>query len=237
MMARSMQNAPQIGRIQWCKTQRPPLLYSAGRCQVRSSQPNHARPAVKAQRLQAIPLFGRGHSFAPACIKPVLPRTGDVKDGAATAKGGVSLTAPRTAACWMPLGPRKVFDAARRALLLFGMGTAALPVWDEEDETERSEGRPYRCSAAGTNCGAISLHPSSREGHLPPDGGNSFWRFSACASPAAQSRRCSLVLRPAELRAVNPDTVHDHGKPARQRHDGTLQPAVPGNVHGPGFEP
>ena len=46
----------------------------------------------------------------------------------------------------MPLGPRKFFDAARRALLLFGMDTEALPVWDEEDEAEQSEGRPYRCS-------------------------------------------------------------------------------------------
>ena len=76
----------------------------------------------------------------------MLPRIGVVKDGAATAKGGVSLTAPGTVACWMPLGPRKFFDAARRALLLFGMGTEALPVWDEEDEAEPSEGRPYRCS-------------------------------------------------------------------------------------------
>ena len=46
----------------------------------------------------------------------------------------------------MTLGPRKFFDAARRALLLFGMDTAALPVWDEEDEAEQSGGRPYRCS-------------------------------------------------------------------------------------------
>ena len=59
---------------------------------------------------------------------------------------GLNLTAASTAACWMPLGPRKGFDAARRALLLFGMGTQALPGWDEEDEAERSKGRPRRCS-------------------------------------------------------------------------------------------
>ena len=52
----------------------------------------HARPAP-------IPLFGRGHSFAPGLHKPVLPRAGGVKDGAATAKGGLSLTAPSTVAC------------------------------------------------------------------------------------------------------------------------------------------
>ena len=43
-------------------------------------------------------------------------------------------------------GTAKFFDAARGALLLFGMDTVALPGWDEEDEAEQSEGRAYRCS-------------------------------------------------------------------------------------------
>ena len=42
---------------------------------------------------------------------------------------------------------------------------------------------------------------------------------------------------PAELGAVNPDAVHDHGQPARQRHDRLLHPAVPGDLHRPGLEP
>jgi hypothetical protein len=120
------------------------------------------------------------------CAKPVLPRAGDVKDGAATAKGGLSLTAPSTVACWMPLGPRKFFDAARGALLLFGMDTAALPGWDEEDEVEPSGGRPYRCSTAGASKRTISLHPSSREGHLPPEAAET----SPCVSVSIQARRC-----------------------------------------------
>ena len=116
------------------------------RCQARPSQPQLCSPYSKAGGHQPFLCSAVVIPSSRPCTKPVLPRTGVVKDGAATAKGGLSLTAPSTVACWMPLGPRKFFDAARRALLLFGMDTAALPVWDEEDEAEQSEGRPYRCS-------------------------------------------------------------------------------------------
>src|ERR1700730_6925541 len=132
-------------------------------------------------------------------------------------------------------GTVEVFDAARRALLLFGMGTAALPVWDEEDEAERSEGRPYRCSY-GRHKQRSDLTSS-----FVPRGTPSARRrkpvFASQCLVAVPSGRGSLLLRPAELRAVNPDAVHDDRKPARQRHDCPLQPAVPGDLHGPGFEP
>src|SRR5437879_13180059 len=42
---------------------------------------------------------------------------------------------------------------------------------------------------------------------------------------------------PAELGAVNPDAVHDHGQPARQGHERLFHPAAPGDLHGPGLEP
>src|SRR3974377_323564 len=42
---------------------------------------------------------------------------------------------------------------------------------------------------------------------------------------------------PAELGAVNPDAMHDHGQATRQRHDRLLHPAVPGNLHRPSLEP
>lgn len=174
------------------------------------------------------------------CTKPVLPRAGGVKDGAATARGGLSLTAPSTVACWMPLGPRKFFDAARGALLLFGMDTEALPVWDEEDEAELSEGRPCR-SSYGRHKLRIDLASSfvPRGTPLPPEAAETGPCVSASiyTSLAKPSGRCSLLPRPAELRAINPDAVHDHGKPARQRHDCPLQPSVLGNLHGPGLEP
>jgi hypothetical protein len=36
---------------------------------------------------------------------------------------------------------------------------------------------------------------------------------------------------PPELGAVDPDPVHDHGQPARQRHDRLFHPAVLGDLH------
>ena len=41
----------------------------------------------------------------------------------------------------------------------------------------------------------------------------------------------------SELGAVNPDTVHDHGQPTRQRHDRLFHPAMLGDLHRPGLEP
>jgi len=63
--------------------------------------------------------------------------------------------------------------------------TAALPVWDEEDEAEQSEGVLTVAHTTGTSSGAISLHPSSREGHLPPEAAET----SLCFSVSIQAWR------------------------------------------------
>jgi len=138
----------------------------------------------------------------------------------------------------MTLGPRKFYDAARRALLLFGMDTKALPGWDEEDEAERSEGRPYRCSY-GRHKQRSDLTSSFVPRGTPSarGNGNQSLRLSVYASLAVLSGQGPFLFRPSELCAINPDTVHDDGKPARQRHDCPLQPAVLGDLHGPGLEP
>src|SRR6267154_2235883 len=82
---------------------------------------------------------------------------------------------------------------------------------------------------------ANSPHPSSREGLLS----TAWWNFEF--SPIAFG-----YLRPSCYRglsgapdfcAVNPNAVHDHGQPARQRHDSLLHSAVPGDLHRPSFEP
>jgi hypothetical protein len=52
---------------------------------------------------------------------------------------------------------------------------------------------------------------------------------------ARLSCRCDFP-GPAELGAVNPYAVHDHGQPARQRHDRLFHPAVPGDLHRPGLD-
>src|SRR5262249_47251997 len=43
---------------------------------------------------------------------------------------------------------------------------------------------------------------------------------------------CSLP-GPAELCAVNPDTMQDHGQPSRQRDNRSFHPAPSGNLHRP----
>src|ERR1700749_3222678 len=42
---------------------------------------------------------------------------------------------------------------------------------------------------------------------------------------------CCGFPGPAELGAVNPDAVHDHGQPACQGDDCLFHPAAPGNLH------
>ena len=61
--------------------------------------------------------------------------------------------------------------------------------------------------------------------------------FSPIGFDLALSCGRSLLLGPAELGAVNPDAVHDHSQPARQRHDRLFYAAAPGDLHRPGLEP
>ena len=49
-------------------------------------------------------------------------------------------------------------------------------------------------------------------------------------NPARFSCCCRVLFPgPAELSAVNPYAVHDHGQSARQGHDRLLHPAAPGD--------
>ena len=104
-----------------------------------------------------------------------------------------------------------------------------------EDEVEQSMGRPCR-QRNGRSKRTYELTSS-----IVPRG-TSFhrWVELKCSpiviDPARFSCRCDLS-GPAELGAVNPYAVHDHGQPARQRHDRLLHPAVPGDLHRPGLEP
>src|SRR5215831_7170981 len=88
---------------------------------------------------------------------------------------------------------------------------------------------------AGPSGQTISPHPSSREGHHSTvgwiSGSSPIW-----FDPAQLSSHCDFPS-PPELGAVNPDAMHDHGQPTRQRHDRLLPPAMPGDLHRPGLEP
>ena len=104
-----------------------------------------------------------------------------------------------------------------------------------EDEAEQSIGRPYRQTIGR------SKRPDELTSSIVPRG-TSFHRWvelefpPIAFDPARPSCRCDLP-GPAELGAVNPDAVHDHGQPTRQRHDRLLHPAVPGDLHRPSLEP
>src|SRR3974390_1981678 len=104
-----------------------------------------------------------------------------------------------------------------------------------EDEGEQSLGRPCRLSdgrSKRTYELTSSIVPRGTSFHRSVELGCSpividlEW-FSCC---------CDLP-RPAELGAVDPDAMHDHGQPARQSHGGLLYSAVPGDLHRPGLEP
>jgi hypothetical protein len=56
-------------------------------------------------------------------------------------------------------------DAAHGLVLLFGIGTKALPSWDSRTGWNNLFRRPCRQSTAGPSGHANSPHPSSREGH------------------------------------------------------------------------
>jgi hypothetical protein len=106
-----------------------------------------------------------------------------------------------------------------------------------EDEVEQSFGRPCR-QANGRSKRTCDLTSSivprgtsfhrSVELDCPPIGFDPA-RFSCCWR--------GLFPGPAELSAVNPYAVHDHGQPACQRHDGLFHSAAPGDLHRPGLEP
>jgi hypothetical protein len=105
-----------------------------------------------------------------------------------------------------------------------------------EDEAEQSIGRPYHQSDGG------SKRPNELTSSIVPRGTSCHRLVELEYSPIAfdskwLSCRCCFFPGPAELGAINPYAVHDYGQPARQRHNRLLHPAVPGDLHGPGFEP
>src|SRR5450759_3978402 len=105
-----------------------------------------------------------------------------------------------------------------------------------EGEVEQSIGR--RCRQTNGR----SKRPNELTSSIVPRG-TSFhrWVELECSpiafDPELLSCRGYFFPGPAELGAVNPYAVHDHGQPACQRHDRLFHPAVPGDLHRPGLEP
>ena len=125
-------------------------------------------------------------------------------------------------------------DVAHGLVLLFGIGTKALPGWDSKTRWNNLKG------GLAMNDGRSKRTYDLTSSVVPR--GTSFHRlveleFPPIAfDPAPLSCRCDLP-GPAELGAVNPYAVHDHGQSTRQGHNRLFQPAVPGDLHRPGLEP
>src|SRR5471030_3554712 len=105
-----------------------------------------------------------------------------------------------------------------------------------EDEVEQSLARPYR------QIDDRSKRTCELTSSIVPRGTSFHRTVELECSPIAfdpelLSCRCCLFPGPAELGAVNPYAVHNHGQPARQGHDRLFHPAAPGDLHGPSLEP
>ena len=95
--------------------------------------------------------------------------------------GGISSSLPDVRFSNRPLGSSAfrpsttaVFDVARGLVLLFGIGTKALPSGDSKTRWNNLTGGLAVRLMVGPSGHAISPHPSSREGIIPPLGGSSF---------------------------------------------------------------
>src|SRR5664280_1717975 len=128
-------------------------------------------------------------------------------------------------------------DVAHGLVLLFGIGTRGPSTMGFENEAEQSNGRPYRQiddRSKRTNELTSSIVPRGTSFHRSVELG-----FSPIACDPVRFSCCcrGLFPGPAELGAVHPYAVHDHGQSARQGHDRLLHPAAPGDLHRPGLEP
>ena len=89
-------------------------------------------------------------------------------------------------------------DVARGLVLLFGIGTGALPLWDSKTRRNNLMGGLAINRAAGPSRHANSPHPSSREGHLSAPRWISSFLLSG--KPKA-ARGNSIVAQVAKQRA------------------------------------
>src|SRR5258708_19824755 len=89
-------------------------------------------------------------------------------------------------------------DVARGLVLLFGIGTKALPSWDSRTGWNNLSGGLTVNRTAEPSRHANSPHPSSREGHLPTARWNSSFLLSGLilnGFHAAATAACSRVHR------------------------------------------
>jgi hypothetical protein len=88
-------------------------------------------------------------------------------------------------------------DVARRLVLLFGIGTRALPSWDSKTRRNNLWGGLAVLQTVGPSGHTNSPHPSSREGHPSTAGWNSSFLLSGLILNGfhAAAAACSRVQR------------------------------------------
>ena len=123
-------------------------------------------------------------------------------------------------------------DVAHGLVLLSGLGTMALPSWD----SKMRRNNLYRGLAVDRSKQTYELTSS-----IVPRG-TLFHRlveleFPPIAFDPEWPLRGSSFSGPSELSAINPDAMQNHRQPSSQCNDCLFHPAVPGNLHRPGFEP
>src|SRR5258706_1858628 len=100
-------------------------------------------------------------------------------------------------------------DVARGLVLLFGIGTKALPVWDSKTRRNNlSGGLAVSRRQNQADLRTHLIHQPARDiFHCSVELGFDPERFSCCCR--------GLLPGPAELGAIHPYAVHDHGQPTR----------------------
>jgi hypothetical protein len=102
-------------------------------------------------------------------------------------------------------------DVARGLVLLFGIGTRALPSWDSKTRRNNLSGGLAVERTAGPSGHTNSPHPSSRKGlHRSVE-----IECSPIVIDPGQLSCCCNLPGPLELGAVDPYAVHDHAQPTR----------------------
>src|SRR5438046_7815710 len=112
-------------------------------------------------------------------------------------------------------------------MLLFGLGTKAIPSWDSKTRWNNLLGDLAVNVTAGSSGHTNSLIHRPARDIIPPLGGA---RFPPIAFDPAQISSRGDLPSPPELGAANLHAVRDHGQRTRQSHDRLFHPAMPGDL-------
>ena len=120
--------------------------------------------------------------------------------------------------CTKGIQPTASVDVAHGLVLLFGIGTKALPSWDSRTRRNNlTDGLAVSRRQVQATERTHLIHRPARdiipplvELEFPPIGSGLVGLSCDCRS---------LFPGPAELGAVDPDAVHDHGQSTGERHD------------------